>query len=125
MISGNSTGISLSQTAGSQSSYTIANNLIGTNAAGTAALGGQRDRARSAIAIENATVQNNVISAYNIGVRLQTSTPPTELQHDVFQGNMIGTDKTGQVALGNTSTGSRSRTARASRSAARVPGRET
>jgi trimeric autotransporter adhesin len=47
-------------------------------------------------------VQNNVISNNNVGVRTQTVTPSGELQHEVFLGNLIGTDKTGQVAIGNT-----------------------
>ncbi|MFI5459139.1 MAG: Ig-like domain repeat protein [Isosphaerales bacterium] len=100
LISGNQTGILLSQTVGSQSAYTIANNLIGTNATGTAALG-SGTFGIDLYSVENATVQNNVISDNSIGVRTQTSTPSGELQHDVILGNLIGTDKTGQVALGN------------------------
>ena len=75
--------------------------------------------------VENATVQNNVISDNNVGVRTQTTTPSGERQNDVFLGNLIGTDKTGQVAIGNTSTGSRSSPAPASRSGGRARGRET
>jgi Bacterial Ig-like domain (group 3) len=101
VISGNATGILLSQTAGSQSTYTISNNLIGTDAAGTAALG-SGTIGIDLNSIENATVQNNVVSSNSIGIRTQTPTTSGVLQHDVFQGNLIGTDKTGQVALGNT-----------------------
>ena len=101
MISGNLNGIILSRAPGSQSSFTIADNLIGPDAAGTTAMGGMGSDS-ICNAVENATVQGNVISANNIGIRLQTSTPASELQHDVFQGNLIGTDKTGQHALGNT-----------------------
>jgi CSLREA domain-containing protein len=78
LISGNTTGIRLSQTVGSQSTYTIANNLIGTNAAGTAALG-SGNIGIDLYSVENATVQNNVISDNTIGVRTETSTPSGEL----------------------------------------------
>ncbi len=101
LISGNYTGISLNQTVGSSSSFTIASNLIGTDVTGTTAIGGL-GFGLDCNSIENATVTNNVISAFNVGVEMQSSTPSTEVQHDVFQGNLIGTDKTGQVALGNT-----------------------
>ncbi len=104
LVSGNDTGILLAQTVGSQSTYTIANNLIGTNATGTAALG-SGEIGINLYSVENATVQNNVIAANQIGVRTQTSTPSGELQHDVFLGNLIGTDKTGQRALGNSLDG--------------------
>ena len=50
-------------------------------------------------------MQNNVISANYEGVGSQTSTPSTELQHDVFQGNLIGTDKTGRSRSAIRSTG--------------------
>src|SRR5262249_12925815 len=96
--------ISLTMAPGSQASFTIANNLIGTNAAGTSALG-NIGTGLELTSVENATVQNNVISANYEGVVLQTAPSSTELQHDVFLGNFIGTDKTGTVALGNTTTG--------------------
>jgi CSLREA domain-containing protein len=101
LISGNSTALRLSQTVGSQSSYTIDNNLIGTDVTGTTAMGGS-GIGLDLYSIENATVQNNVISAFNIGIRMQNTIASTESQQDVIQGNKIGTDKTGQVALGNT-----------------------
>jgi hypothetical protein len=101
LISGSYKGIELIQTVGSQSSYTIANNLIGTDASGSRALV-TKGVGIDLQSVENATVQDNVISAYETGVRTTTATPSGELQHDVFQGNLIGTDKTGTVALGNT-----------------------
>ena len=104
VISGNYDGITLYQTVGSQSSYTISDNLIGTDASGTVALG-NKGFGLDLTSVENATVLNNVISGNHIGVRTQTNTPSGELQHDVFQGNLIGTDKTGQVAMGNTDHG--------------------
>jgi CSLREA domain-containing protein len=104
LVSGNNTGISIYQRVGSSSSYTISNNLIGTNAAGTGALGNLSD-GLDLHSVENATVQNNVISANFGGISLTTTTPPSELLHDVFEGNLIGTDKTGTVALGNRNIG--------------------
>jgi parallel beta-helix repeat protein len=104
LIAGPSKGIELIQTVGSQSSYTIANNLIGTDASGSSAIA-VKGEGIDLYSVENATVQDNVISAYDIGVRTATSTPAGESQHDVFQGNLIGTDKTGNVALGNTLQG--------------------
>jgi CSLREA domain-containing protein len=104
LISGDDDGIEISLALGSQSSFTISNNLIGTNLAGTSALpdGGNGIQLGN---VENATVQNNVISADYAGIVFQTAAPTTELQHDVFQGNLIGTDKTGTVALGNKGIG--------------------
>jgi hypothetical protein len=104
VVSGNSDGIRVFTNVGSQSAYTIADNLIGTNAAGTAGVG-NKGIALDLHSVENATVQNNVISANYDGVELETSAPLTELQHVVFLGNLIGTDKTGTVALGNTTGG--------------------
>jgi hypothetical protein len=104
VVSGNNTGISVFTAPGSHTAYTITNNLIRTNAAGTSALG-NIGTGLELDSVENATVQNNVISANYQGVVLQTVTTLTELQHDVFPGNLIGTDKTGTVALGNKSTG--------------------
>jgi hypothetical protein len=104
VISGNGDGIVIFQAVGTQSSYTIANNLIGTNAAGTSALGNGGD-GLMLNSVENATVQNNVIAANYNGVELQTATPLTQPQHVVFRGNLIGTDKTGTVPLGNKGAG--------------------
>ena len=104
VVSGNYDAIKLYQTVGSQSSYTISDNLIGTDASGTVAIG-NKGFGLELTSVENATVQNNVISDNNVGVRTQTSAPGGERQNDVFLGNLIGTDKTGQVAIGNTSYG--------------------
>ncbi len=104
VVSGNNDGIFLLQTVGSQSSYTIADNFIGTDASGTAAMG-NKEFGLVLSSVDNATVQNNVISANGTGVDMDTIAPSTDVQHDVFQGNLIGTDRTGQVALGNTNIG--------------------
>ena len=87
---------------------------------------GTRERGCISYSVENATVQNNVISANNTGVDFQIGKSRDRVQHDVFQGNLIGTDKTGKVALGNTIDGVVDRVAAtASRSAERDRVRET
>jgi hypothetical protein len=79
----------------SKATYTIANNMIGTNAAGTAALGNAL-MGLTLIAVENTSILNNVISANaEWGIQLSDSVA-------VVQGNLIGTDKMGQVPFGNT-----------------------
>jgi hypothetical protein len=101
IISGNNDGMSLMMMPGNQSTYTIDQNFIGTNASGTAALG-NTGVGIDLYEVENATLKNNVISANSEGVRFGYSTimsPP--VQNDVMQGNLIGTDKTGLVPLGN------------------------
>ena len=82
----------------SQATYVIANNLIGTNAAGTAALGNTL-MGLTLAAVENTSILNNVISASgDWGLQLNDSVA-------VIQGNLIGTDRTGQVPFGNTMGG--------------------
>jgi hypothetical protein len=100
VVSGNGAyGISVNPSSQpSQATYLIANNLIGTNAAGTAALGNGIDGLL--VSADNASILDNVISGNGgVGLRLGQG------KSDVVQGNLIGTDKTGQVALGNTAGG--------------------
>jgi hypothetical protein len=99
VVSGNNTwGISVTGSAQkNQTTATIANNLIGTNATGTAALG-NTFAGLLVSEVANASVLNNVISANSLGLQISSSVA-------VVQGNLIGTDKTGQVALGNTYQG--------------------
>jgi hypothetical protein len=104
VVSGNYGGMLIAGTPGSQSAYTIADNLIGTDAAGTAALG-NKGFGLEFDDVDNATVTGNVIAAYEVGVRLETGAAITHLQNDIFQGNWIGTDKTGAIAMGNTLQG--------------------
>jgi hypothetical protein len=80
-----------------QATYTIANNLIGTNATGTAALGNALAGINLA-QVDNVSVQNNVVSANETGLAIYDSVA-------VVQGNLIGTDTTGRVPLGNTQGG--------------------
>jgi hypothetical protein len=106
VVSGNQNGVVVSNNAemvfgspGSQqglSKFTITNNLIGTDADGTAALGNTGGGLLLG-SVQNATVQNNVISANFTGISL--GGPDTA--NNVVQGNLIGTDKTGLLPLGN------------------------
>jgi hypothetical protein len=101
VVSGNTGGnISLSPPPDSRSSskFTITNNYIGTNAEGTAGLA-SASVGLQLISVENATVTDNLISANQLGIELTGF--GSDLANNIFQGNLIGTDKTGQVALGN------------------------
>jgi hypothetical protein len=88
-------GIYVSQLSqASPATYTIADNLVGTNAAGTAVMGNGVD----GIFLQHVTgssILDNVSSANETGLTAFNCVS------DVFQGNRIGTDETGQVALGN------------------------
>jgi hypothetical protein len=95
-------GILLSPGLAGQSTYYVANNMIGTNAAGTAALG-NGDSGLALGGVENVTVSDNVISGNLDGVSVGSTSLDSE--HNVFQGNLIGTDRTGTVNLGNTLEG--------------------
>jgi CSLREA domain-containing protein len=81
----------------SKATYMIANNLIGTDAAGTAAMGNGLEGLFVAEA-DNTSILNNVVSANTYGMHVADSVA-------VIQGNLIGTDKTGQVAFGNSMGG--------------------
>lgn len=114
VVSGNSSGgiAVYASSQPSQATFLIANNLIGTNAAGTAALGNGFTGLRLDGTVENAKVLNNVISATTLGALDSASTGlsvneegATDVEHNVIQGNLIGTDRTGTVALGNTGLG--------------------
>ncbi|HJU54466.1 MAG TPA: Calx-beta domain-containing protein [Pyrinomonadaceae bacterium] len=97
LISGNSTGIIL-RAAGN----TVQGNLIGTDATGTRKLGNQiGTRAEGANTLIGGTVPGarNVISG-NTGTGLSIGGPGSKVQ-----GNFIGTDITGLLALGNGGVG--------------------
>ncbi len=88
-------GIYVSQLSqASPATYTIADNLVGTNAAGTAAMGNGADGIFLQY-VTGSSILDNVSSANETGLNA------FNCASDVFQGNRIGTDETGQVALGN------------------------
>ena len=109
VVSGNSSGISVTVgSQGSQSTYhdreqPDRDQCRRDRGAGNGSAGLQLE------SVENATVLDNVISANTVGVQLSGS--GTSVEHNVIQGNLIGTDKTGPVALGNTGWESSSRAA--------------
>ena len=103
LVSGNQDG-GIAVAVGDQatSTYTVSNNRIGTNAAGTVALGnGQVGLTLESV--HNATVQDNLISGNPVGIQLTGF--GTTASHNVFQGNLIGTDINGTANLGNTGNG--------------------
>ncbi len=81
---------------------TVANNVIGLTAAGIAALG--NDQAGVADTAPGTTIgPGNVISANLIGVSISGSV--VAATHVTVIGNLIGTDSTGEIGLGNANLG--------------------
>jgi CSLREA domain-containing protein len=100
VVSGNAqSGIALSPGSPSQSTFTVDDNKIGTDVNGFTALGnGQAGLLLTGV--ENATVDGNEIAGNRDGIDLIGSGP--DVQHDVFQSNLIGTNQSGDSGLGNT-----------------------
>ena len=106
IISGNGYGVALWDS--DTTSNTVIGNYIGLNAAGTAALGNQGDGVRL-----NSGAHHNVIGSATLGERNVISGNggngiglwDTNTSYNTIGGNLIGTDVTGAVALGNGSTG--------------------
>jgi CSLREA domain-containing protein len=103
VISDNDTGIVLLA-----DNNTVTGNYIGTDAAGTSALG----NASAGIVLQGSnsnTITNNVISGTKptngSGAGIDLVQSATESTNNVIQGNLIGTDKTGSIALGNSRRG--------------------
>ena len=81
---------------------TVANNIIGLTAAGSAALG--NEQAGVADTAPGTTIgPGNVISANLIGVSISGSV--VAATHVTVFGNLIGTDSTGEIGLGNANEG--------------------
>ncbi len=93
LISGNQVGIN-------GGGVSVQGNLIGTDVSGTLAVGNNTGIQAHAGALIGGTVPGarNIISGNNAGVHIQG-------QESKLQGNFIGTDITGTLALGNTGGG--------------------
>jgi parallel beta-helix repeat protein len=104
VISGNSFGINAAES----DNLTIQGNLIGTNAAGTAAIGNSSDLAINGgnnlkiggTAAGAGNVISGSTSGHGIALTIYTATTG-----DLIQGNYIGTDITGTVPLKNAAYG--------------------
>ena len=103
IISANDSGIVLLG-----SGNTVTGNYIGTDAAGTADLG----NASAGITVQGSssnTITNNVISGTQptnaSGAGIDLVQGATESSNNVIQGNRIGTDKSGSIAIGNSRRG--------------------
>ena len=76
--------------------FTIQGNYIGTNSAGTKAIGNVGHGVEVDPYVNNVTIANNLISGNSLsGIDLMNS------QNDVITGNIIGTDATGNKAIPN------------------------
>jgi hypothetical protein len=101
LLSGNVDGVFLGQTSG----VMVAGNWIGTNAAGTAAVpnldaGVEVFQSQGNVIGTDGdgygdSAERNVIAGNNVGVRIEQGSG------NIVAGNWIGTDSTGQAALGN------------------------
>src|SRR5262249_26459646 len=108
LISGNAdAGINFGALPGEDNNV-IQGNLIGTNAAGTAAVANGTGVAILEDRTSNATIGGSVAGSGNVisgnttqGIVLGGNTLPNSLVGATIQGNFIGTDVTGTAALGN------------------------
>jgi hypothetical protein len=86
-------------------SITIADNLIGTNVAGTAALGEYQGfagvRIRTGNADNNLVISGNTISGNGNGIVFES----TQTQNFLVTGNRIGMSSTGSTVIGNWGSG--------------------
>ena len=109
VISGNTVdGIQLDGTGGGANNNLVQGNYIGLNAAGTAGLGNSGQGVSIFSGPDNNTIggdaalgAGNVISANNNGIAINSAGTTGNL----VQGNLIGTDRTGTVAIGNLGRG--------------------
>jgi len=112
VISGNiGEGISFGGSAGNGgSNHVVQGNLIGTNAAGTGALGNAVG-IRLAFNVNNVLMGDTIPSARNIisgnttGISINNGLGSPQVPRNRVQGNYIGTDVSGMVAIGNTQDG--------------------
>ena len=114
IISGNATGIAVAAGGGDVLGTVIQGNYIGTNAAGTTALGNASgvslEYASTVLLGGTATGAGNVISGSNFpnsGVGLAILSENQDLSNLKVEGNLIGTNAAGTAALPNSSDGIR------------------
>ena len=107
VISGN-TSFGVQLTGSGTDSNTVSGNYIGTDSTGTAALGNGSDGIRIGAGASSNTIggttsgERNIISGNTLeGINIVGAGTDS----NVIQGNYIGTDVTGTVALGNTEDG--------------------
>jgi hypothetical protein len=105
VISGNLQGVLIS--GATATGNEVLGNLIGTNSAGEADLGNAEEGVRIDSASDNLVTGNGtgsqVISGNNQGVVIVSVT--SAASGNTIQGNFIGTDKAGTLALGNSESG--------------------
>ncbi len=93
------------------SSVTVAGNLVGTNAAGTAALRNTSNGVELTAGAQNNTIGGAVVAARNVITATagsfggNVSLNGSNTRNNVVAGNYIGTDITGTVALNNAGDG--------------------
>lgn len=111
VISGNTyDGIAFGVIGGGGSNHLVQGNLIGTNAAGTTALPNGAG-VHLAFYVNNVLIggttpgSRNIISGNGTGIALSNGLGSPQVSHNLIQGNFIGTDVTGTIALGNTLNG--------------------
>jgi trimeric autotransporter adhesin len=98
VILGTDTGILLAE--GTTGHNLVQGNFIGTNATGTAALGGTQGIADQG---SSDSIIGNVISGVSTGISINHQGPPGP--GPTIQGNKIGTDVTGTLAIPNSGHG--------------------
>lgn len=116
LISGNNTGVLISSASAPVTGTQILGNLIGTNAAGTSAIANEiaialvQAGGRNTLIGGTTAAARNVISGNKSGI-FDESFAVAAVHNNAIQGNYIGVDVTGAVALGNgqygVTTGSR------------------
>jgi CSLREA domain-containing protein len=105
VISGNK-GAGVVLAAGSN---TVSGNYIGTSAGGTAVIG--NDDSGVLVSSNSNTITNNVASGATTtsgngaGIALDSGNPDVPITDNVIQGNFVGTDASGNAALGNSRRG--------------------
>lgn len=101
VISGNAgAGVRIQSGVAAADNNAIQGNYIGTDATGTIAAGNRDDGVE--VAAADTLITGNVVSANSDGVHIAGGLALAGLVHDnTVQGNFIGTDKAGMVALPN------------------------